>query len=269
MRTILAVARKDVLLMARYPLNLLARVVEPIGWLLPVYFLGRAFSGPRGAVGFAGWTGTTEFMTFIVVGWVLSAYVSAVMWGMGFSLKTEMDQGVLESNWMAPVSPARLLVGRTLASVLLTTLTSAAFLLLADALFGLSLRGRTLAAAAFAVPVVVGLYGLGFVLAGLVLRLRDANTLIDLSSFTLGLLSGRDYPVAVLPQPLRLVSLVLPLTYGYDGLRALLLGTRPLLPLAAQAAVATAFMAAMVAAGLWTLSRLDRHSRTSGSIGQH
>jgi len=26
-----------------------------------------------------------------------------VFWGMGLSLKTEMDTGVLESNWMLPV----------------------------------------------------------------------------------------------------------------------------------------------------------------------
>ena len=63
-------------------------------------------------------------MLFVVVGWVLSSYVSAVMWGMGFSLKTEMDQGILESNWVAPVSPAVLLVGRTLASIAVTSLTT-------------------------------------------------------------------------------------------------------------------------------------------------
>lgn len=269
MRTLAAVARKDVLLMIRYPLNLVSRVVEPIGWLMPVYFLGRAFSGATGAAGFAAWTGTADFMAFIIVGWVLSSYVSAVMWGMGFSLKTEMDQGVLESNWVAPVSPARLLIGRTVASLAVTTLTSAAFLALAAWIFRLSFGGRVLPALGFALPVVIGLYGLGFILAGLVLRLRDANTLIDVSNFTLGLLSGRDYPVAVLPRPLLALSLVLPLTYGYDGLRALLLGTRPMLPLPLQAAVGAVFMAVMIASGLWALGRFDHRSRVLGSLGQH
>lgn len=269
MRLLWAVARKDALLMVRYPLNLLSRVVEPIGWLMPVYFLGRAFSGGGTAAGFAAWTGTGDFMAFIVVGWVLSSYVSAVMWGMGFSLKTEMDQGVLESNWMAPVSPARLLVGRTMASLAVTTLTSAAFLALATWIFDLSLRGRVAAAAAFALPVVIGLYGLGFMLAGLVLRLRDANTLIDVSNFSLGLLSGRDYPVTVLPRPLLMLSLALPLTYGYDGLRALLLGTRPMMPLSLQAAVGAVFMGVMIVLGMWTLRRLDYRSRVLGSLGQH
>jgi ABC-2 type transport system permease protein len=269
MGTILAVARKDILLMVRYPLNLLSRVVEPIVWLVPVYFLGRAFSSGGRASGFAAWTGTGDFMAFIVVGWILSAYVSAVMWGMGFSLKTEMDQGVLESNWVAPVSPARMLVGRTLASVAVTTVTAAGFAALATWVFALSIGGRVLAAAAFALPVVIGLYGFGFMLAGLVLRLRDANTLIDVSNYALGLLGGRDYPVAVLPRPVMALSLALPLTYGYDGIRALLLGTHPLLPLPLQAAVGGFFMVVMVVLGVWTLRRLDHRSRVQGSLGQH
>jgi len=269
MRTILAVARKDVLLMVRYPLNLVSRIVEPVGWLLPVYFLGRAFSPGGAAPGFAAWTGTGDYMAFIVVGWILSAYVSAVMWGMGFALKTEMDQGVLESNWVAPASPARLLVGRTLASLAVTTCTTSGFAALAVWIFDLSLRGQILPAVGFALPVVVGLYGLGFMLAGVVLRLRDANTLIDVSNFTLGLLSGRDYPIFVLPRPVMLLSLVLPLTYGYDGIRALLLGTQSLLPLPLQAAVGVVFMALMVVLGLWTLRQLEQRSRMDGSLGQH
>lgn len=267
--TVLAIARKDALVMVRYPLQLVSRVIEPIGWLIPVFFLGRAFSQGGTAPGFAAWTGTGDYMAFIVVGWILSAYVSAVMWGMGFALKTEMDQGTLESSWVAPVSPALLLAGRTLASIAVTTLTSTGFAALAVWLFGLSVRGSVLPAIGFALPVVIGLYGIGFMLAGVVLRLRDANTLVDVTNFLLGLLSGRDYPIGVLPRPALLLALVLPLTYGYDGIRALLLGTRPLLPLPVQAAAAVAFMAAMIAAGLWTLRRLDQLTRMRGSLGQH
>lgn len=269
MRTILAVARKDVLLMVRYPMNLISRIIEPVGWLMPVFFLGRAFSQGSIAPGFAAWTGTGDYMAFIVVGWILSAYVSAVMWGMGFSLKTEMDQGVLESNWVAPITPARLLVGRTLASVAVTTLTSIGFATLAIFIFDISAQGQLIPAVAFSLPVVVGLYGLGFVLAGLVLRLKDANTLIDVGNFVLGLLSGRDYPVLVLPRAVMALSFLLSLTYGYDGIRALLLGTRPLLPLPLQALVARVFMVVMILAGLWTLKTLEYRTRVQGSLGQH
>ena len=268
-RTLLNVAQKDTRLMLRYPLNVASRVFEPLVWLAPVYFLGRAFSVDGAAAGFAAWTGAADYMSFIIVGWVLSSFVSAVMWGMGFSLKTEMDQGILESNWVGPVSPSVLLVGRTLASIALTSLTTLGFLALAVPLFGVSVRGGLLPAAALALPVVISLYGFGFLLAGIVLRLRDANTLVDVSNFVLGLVSGRDFPVAVLPRAVAILSLLLPLTYGYDGIRAILLGTRSLLPLPLQGAVVVAFMAVTVVAGQYALRRLEYRTRVEGSLAQH
>jgi ABC-2 type transport system permease protein len=117
--------------------------------------------------------------------------------------------------------------------------------------------------------VIIGLYGLGFVLAGFVLLLREANTLIDVSHFLLGLICGRDFPVLVLPRPVLLLSLVLPLTYGYDGLRALLLGTRPLAPLPVEAVVAIGFMVVMLAGGTWAFGRFERYCRLHGTLGHH
>lgn len=269
LRALGAVTVKDLRLLLRYPLNVASRILEPLGWLAPVYFLGRAFSDARGAAGFAAWTGVPDYISFVVVGWVLSSYASAVLWGMGFALKTEMDQGVLESNWVAPVSPTVLLVGRTLASIAVTSLTTLGFLALAVPIFGVSVRGGLLASGALALPVVISLYGFGFLLAGVVLRMRDATTLVDVGAFILGLLSGRDFPVAVLPRAVALISLLLPLTYGYDGIRAVLLGTRPLLPLPLQGAVAVAFMGVTVLAGVAALRRLEYRTRVDGSLAQH
>ncbi len=264
-----AVARKDLVLMTRYPLTLAARVVEPFGWLLPVYFLGRTFSNGHFAPGFAAWSGTGDYMAFVVVGWMLSGYVVSVLWGMGFSLKNEMDSGVLEANWLTPRPPIVLLVGRTVASVVMTTVVSGVFGILAVALFGISIRGQFLLAISFVLPVIIGLYGLGFVLAGFVLLLREANTLIDVAHFLLGLVCGRDFPVLVLPRPVLMLSLVLPLTYGYDGLRAILLGTRPLAPLAVEAVVAIGFMVVMLAGGTWVFGRVERHCRVHGTLAHH
>jgi ABC-2 type transport system permease protein len=266
---VLAIARKDLLLMKRYPLSLVSRIIDPIGWLVPVYFLGRTFSRGREAVGFAAWSGTGDFMSFLIVGWVVSAYVVSVLWGMSFSLKNEMDSGVLEANWVTPLSPLLLLVGRTLASMTITTVGTSVFGVLAAGLFGISIRGQIFPAICLIIPVIIGLYGIGFVLAGVVLRMREANTLIDFSNFVLELVSGRDFPVAVLPLPLFLFALLLPLTYGYDGIRALLLGTRPLASLPVEAAVVVVFMLAMLGGGSWAFHRFERHCRIHGTLAHH
>jgi hypothetical protein len=59
-----------------------------------------------------------------------------------------------------------------------------------------------------------------------VLLMRDANTLVDVSSYVVTMLSGANFPVHVLPGFLLPIALALPLTYGYDALRGALLDTR-------------------------------------------
>src|SRR5919205_931074 len=222
-RAALAIAKKDWITFFRYPMNALFRVIEPIAWLTPVYFLGRSFAGPGGNAGFAAYTGTSDYMSFILIGAVLANYISAVFWGMGYALKTEMDAGVLESNWLTPVPRVLMLVGQTLASLAITTVNSAGMLLLAWLLFGFRASGDVLAAALPLAPMLVALYGFGFAFAALVLLMRDANTLIDVSNYVVMLLSGSQFPVNVLPRLLLPLALAIPLTYGFDAVRALLL----------------------------------------------
>ncbi len=38
------------------------------------------------------YTGTTDFMAFIIIGSIVGGFVSAVLWGMGFPLKVKWMQ---------------------------------------------------------------------------------------------------------------------------------------------------------------------------------
>lgn len=268
-RAVLAIARKDWLHFTRYPLNAVFRVLQPLMFLTPIYFLGKSFATPGSNAGFAAYSGTSDFMSFVLVGALLSSYVSAVFWGMGFSLKTEMDTGVLESNWMLPVPRTLFLIGQTLASLTITTLTSAGLLLLSWLLFGFRISGNLLPAAAILAPLLVALYGFGFGFAGLVLVLRDANTLVDISDFAVSLLSGSQFPVEVLPRLLLPLALALPTTYGYDAVRGLLLGTRTLLPIPAEFGILLASMVVLVTLGTIVFRLVERRCRMRGTIGMH
>jgi hypothetical protein len=77
------------------------------------------------------------------------------------------------------------------------------------------------------IPMLLGLYGFGFAFAALVLVMREANTMVDMSSFLLQIFSGSNFPVNSLPKWLLPISLALPLTYGLDAVRGYLLKTPP------------------------------------------
>jgi ABC-2 type transport system permease protein len=266
---VLAIAKKDWLHFVRYPMNAVFKVLQPLIWLTPVYFLGRSFSTAGGNAGFAAYSGTEDFMSFVLVGAVLSDYVSAVLWGMGYSLKTEMDSGVLESNWMAPISRPLLLVGRTLANVTITTVNSASVLFLAWLIFGFRVTGGLLSACAAVVPMLVALYGFGFAFAALVLLLREPNTLIDVSDFLISMMAGRQFPVNVLPRFLLPISLAIPLTYGFDAVRGYLLSTKTIIPIRYEIVILVVFMGVMVPAGYAVFKLVERRCRALGTLGLH
>ena len=98
--------------------------------------------------------------------------------------------------------------------------------------------------------MLIGLYGFGFAFAALVLLLREANTLVDVSNFLVQLVSGADFPVTVLPRWLLPLALAIPLTYGFDVFRAHLIQTRTLLPVPVEVGLLVVFMFAMIAFGL-------------------
>ena len=266
---ILSIVKKDWLHFLRYPLNAVFHIIQPIIWLTPIYFLGQSFATQGGNTGFSAYSGTEDYMSFILLGAILSNYIGAVFWGMGYLLKTEMDSGVLESNWMAPMSRPLLLVGRTLASLATTTVTSAGVLLLGWLFFGFRVTGSLLSAVAAVVPMLIALYGFGFAFAALVLLIREPNTLIDVSDFVVGLLAGRQFPVNVLPRFLLPISLAIPLTYGFDAVRGYLLDAKTIIPLRYEIVILVAFMGIMVPAGYGVFKLVERRCRALGTLGLH
>ncbi len=268
-RALAAVAAKDWRQYWRYPLNAVSSVLQPIVWLTPVYFMGLAFSVNGKALGFAGYTGTTDYISFILIGTVLSNFINAVFWGMGYALKNDMDAGVLESNWLAPISRPILLIGHTLTNLTVTIFTSVMMLIIGAALFGFQVNDRGLAALLVTIPMLLGLYGFGFMFAAVVMVMREANTLTDVGSFLLQIFSGADFPVIVLPKWLLPIALAVPLTYGFDAVRGLLLDTRTLLPIALEYVVMIVFMVVMIAIGLLAFRRLERYVRQRGTLGTY
>jgi ABC-2 type transport system permease protein len=253
----------------RYPLNAVSNIFQPIIWITPVYFMGKAFSTNGQALGFAAYSGTGDYMSFILLGTVLTNFILTVFWGMGYALKNDMDAGVLESNWLTPVPRLLILVGRTLSSLLVTLITSFIMLVIAGALFGFKPTGNTLAAFLTAIPMLIGLYGFGFAFAAVVLLIREANTLVDVSSFLVQGFSGTNFPVKSLPTWLIPISLLLPLTYGLDAVRGWLLNTKTLLPINVEIIILIVFMFVMLWFGAWVFNRVERRVRTLGTLGQH
>ncbi len=269
LRALFALIRKDWKQYWRYPLNAISSVFHPLVWIAPVYFMGLAFSHNGKALGFAQYSGTTDFMSFILLGTMLENFINAVFWGMGYALKNDMDSGVMESNWLTPIPRLLILIGHSVTNLVVTAITSTGMLLFGGLIFGFHPTGDVLAALLPILPMMIGLYGFGFAFAALVMLMREANTMVDLSSFLVQIFSGSNFPVNALPRYLLPVALALPLTYGLDSVRARLIGTTPLVPLNVEMILLIVFMFVMLWIGTAAFRTLERRVRMLGTLGQH
>ena len=268
-RALIAITRKSWLHFVRYPLNAIFRMLQPIFWLTPLYFLGQSFAIDGDNPGFAAYTGSNDYMSFILVGSVLASYIGAVLWDMGYALKNEMDQGVLESNWLTPVPRFAFLVGQTVANLITTTIVNGGVLGMGWWLFGFRITGNLWQALGVMLPMLLALYGFGFGFAAVVLLMRDANTLIDISDYLLSLFSGSQFPVQALPALLLPLALALPLTYGFDLVRGLLRQSETLLPIPYEVAILLLFMLVTVPGGYLIFRRVERRIKQLGTLGLH
>ena len=271
-RAALAVMRKELQTMARYRVNTASLVFQPVfQFLLPSLLLGAAFMVGNRPVGFLATTGTADAAAFYVLGALVSALAFGAFWGAGFSIRAEQMAGTLEPLWLVPTRRLTILTGVALAQLAVSLAGAAALFAVAVLAFGSSqehLLRAVLTLPLFAV-CEVGLLGIAFMAAAMVLVAREPNTIMDLGSFAATVAGGVQAPLVVLPAVILPLSMALPFTYALDLSRHYALGTRTMLPAWLELVLLFVVSGLLLPAGAWVFMRAERRVRATGSLGQY
>lgn len=265
-----AVARKELQVTLRYRLNAVNRVAQPIYQvLIPGILLGATFAVGGETVGLAESAGTTDVAGYLFLGMLALTLASAGFWDVAFSVKKELDAGTLEPAWLTPTRRETFVIGQTLAGLILATAATVALLVVGVVVFGASLVPQL----AIVIPVLaltsIGVLGIGYLVAAVVLRMREANFFVDAADFVFVALSGAAFPIVVLPDVVRWIAYLLPTTHALDLVRVAALGTRPLLPAAVEWAMLALTSAVLLVIGRWTWLATEHRMRVRGTLGQH
>lgn len=265
-----AVARKELRIFARYRLNAVNQVVQPLYQVLvPGILLGATFAIGGEAVGLAETAGTTDIVGYLFLGMLALNLASAGFWGVAFSIRMELDAGTLEPAWLTPTRRETFIVGLTGAALLVAVVSTAILVLIGIWIFGAEMAPRL----AIALPVLaiasIGVLGIGYLVGAVVMRMREANFFVDAADFIFVALSGAAFPILVLPDAIRWVSYLLPTTHALDLMRVAALGTRPLLPLPVEWLMLVVTSVALLVVGRATWLRTEHRLRVRGTLGQH
>ncbi|HZP76133.1 MAG TPA: ABC transporter permease [Pseudolabrys sp.] len=186
--------------------------------------------------------------------------------GFSISFLEEMWARNLGNIMMSPLRPVEFVAALMIMSLIRLAIGMVPVTLLAIAFFGFNLWSLGFALAAFFANLILTSWAVGIFVSGLVLRNgMGAESLAWTIMFLLLPLTCVYYPVAVLPHWLQWVAWVLPPTYVFEGMRALLIEHVFRSDLMLQAlALNIVLFAAAAGAFLWLLDS----ARRQGSLMQ-
>jgi ABC-2 type transport system permease protein len=157
---------------------------------------------------------------------------AVILWDILFRGQLGFSMSFLEEMWsknlgnllMSPLKVSEYLISLMIMSVVRLMIGVIPMTILAIAFFGFNLFGFGFALVAFFCNLIFTSWSFGLISSGLVLRNgMGAEGLVWTLMFALLPLTCVYYPVSVLPEWLQVVAWMLPPTYVFEGMRALLI----------------------------------------------
>lgn len=189
----------------------------------PIIWLGIFGVGLGSSMRFS--SGEMNYLTFLGPGVVAQTLLFSSIFA-GVSVIYDREYGFLKEILVAPISRAEIILGKVFGGATASMIQGTVALALV-----LVIRGTTpdvlgvALAFGFMLLLSLGLVGIGLVGASRMERAGGFQNIMRMLVMPLYFLSGAVFPLENLPEWMKILTMVNPLTYGVDALRGSLLGT--------------------------------------------
>lgn len=266
MTKILALTKAQWRVMMSYRLQTMLSFGGLLFTVVPLYFISQAVQ-PVMAKAISAEGGNA--FGFLLIGTIVIMLVTVALSVVPNALAGGIASGTLEALLATPTSTPTLLTGLS-AFPLLLSMLRAATLLVSGVLLGMHITVSALPLAVLILLVIVVAHAaIGLVGGAMVLMFRTAGPISRAVLVASTLLGGVYYPTHVIPSWLRVVSDLLPLSYGLRALRVLLLEGAPISAVTTDLSILLEVTAVLVAAGIALFGLALRHARLQGTLAQY
>jgi ABC-2 type transport system permease protein len=222
------------------------------------YLAFHAVGGGRVGGGFGAAAGTADYLGYVTIGAAALMFTTRMVLWVAKAQITEQREGTLESQMLAPARRLPYLVGVG-AQALTTTLVEVAVMLAFAIAIGVRLPAPdpvSLVAALGAATVAV--FGISVPLSAIMITAGEAHITQNTLFVGMALLCGFTFPPAFLPDVLRWLGELLPVTSALRAMRAATLEQAPLSAVLPDLAVCVALGLAYLVLGLRLLGPAER-----------
>ena len=269
-KVIRASFKKEFIQYIRYPSWIIASIIWPL--IIPFFYVaaGIAMAGPDGSGydTFNNIAGTDSYIGYIIIGTMVWSWVNMTMWSFGSYLRSEQTRGTLESNWLCPINKFDLFIGQGIFSIVTSLMSLVISILEYKYIYGVTFNATPLGWIVSFMIFLPGVYGFGLMFSSLILVAKEAGSTVQIIRGIITIFCGISYPIIMLPEWMKVVSSVLPFTYGINASRKLLLnGTL----VTSKEVSYDIFMCILLGVAMFIIGRilfssLERKVRISGSL---
>jgi len=251
MRAVLALLYKELAYHRVYPLSLVSLAISPFFIVAPFVFVAKAQN--------------ENLQLAVALGLIVWYWLSSFFWGVGYGVRDEVEEGVIESLLATPASIQYLLVAKALDTLLINLYITASLVGLLWISAGVPFRLNWLEFGLLFIVSSFALASLSFVYAAFVLVARQASFVGNLFQQGVGIVSGMTAPVSILPRALQVLSMMIPLTYAIQGARKVAVGQFPY----REMTVLFIFGVALLLLGVLLVRKAERYLRLTGTTGEY
>lgn len=211
---------KDLLIEATYGFNIVMQTIGILFSVFTFFFLSRIIDIGQ----FPELARYKEYFPYVIIGIALSNYLSVATRGFAQRIRESQMAGTIEAILLCGVKPGELLVYSTLYDFLSSTIRILLYLIIA---FYFSTTGFYLNQIHYSVLImllsIIAFSSMGVLSASFVILFKRGDPIAVIYSALSYLFSGVYFPISLLPEPLQLLSKILPMTHALEGLRRSLL----------------------------------------------
>ncbi|MEM5781685.1 MAG: ABC transporter permease [Candidatus Aenigmatarchaeota archaeon] len=209
-------------------LRQLKRFVRDRGRLIsnfiqPFFFLSVLGFGLGSAI-FSGLPSDITYIDILAPGIIIMSILFPSVF-IGLSILWDRQFGFLQEVLVAPVSRLSIVIGTTLGGATIAMIQGFIVLFIALLLgINVNLSLLLILAPIFMLLTSFVAIGIGLIIASKMQSIEGFQFIVSLFIFPLLFLASPFTPLGSLPEPLKSIAFVDPITYGIDGLRATLVG---------------------------------------------
>lgn len=262
-RTLYAFLLRDARIALSYRLQFLFQFVVVVFTVLILYFISQLIRATPALEEYGG------YLPFAAVGLAVSSYFQTGFSSFAGAIRNEQMAGTLEALLMTPTRIPVIVIASSVWDFFWATAVAITYLVTAQVLLGIHLQGSWTLALALLFLTTLIFASLGVISASFVMVFKRGDPIGLVIGSLSTLLGGVFYPVSALPPWVQTISHLLPITYGLQGLRDVLLRGATLAAVWRDLLVLLAFAAVLVPLSLLCFKKAVTRAKREGSLLQY